>query len=160
MQNARIKNVSEMPLVSSWQALALVAIAILGVLALGFYERRRMFDVLDGALQRSSMATQQALSFRAYGMPPPLQGEREAGARPLPEIPSNGDLSDDDTWKGMQGIWEREALEQAQAEQHRVDVITAALKDAQARRAAELEAQDKLAPSEPAGHRDLEPMKP
>lgn len=107
---------------------------VFGLLALGLYCARRMFDLLDAHSQRVS--TQPRVPSQIVV---PVQPHAEAA----PPVPS--DLSSDGDWNELQAMWAKEAVEQQQREDQRAEVINRALHEAQARKAAQLAAKGKLA---------------
>lgn len=120
----------------------LLALAFLGELWLGYLGRKRMAEALELALEREHMLAMKLVSSRAEPAPrqsvPSLRAEAGAPAgagKPLPEMPVGHELSDDDVWRDLNREWAREALEAKQAEQERADILTARLREVQARRA-------------------------
>ena len=126
--------------------LALLALAILGVLALGFYLARRSFDLHENNMQRI-LAEVGRQSRVAVSPPPPAMSASER-AEPLPPVPS--DLANDEDWRELNALWAREALDQKQREEARASALTDSLRRAQEQQAARLAALGKLAAADAA----------
>ena len=130
--------------VATLALLAILALAFLGIMALGFYDRRRMFDILLESTQRNAMLAHSALSRGVPSMPPPpvtSMAERAGAASPS--------LADDETWKALNAQWESEAVELQADQDRRSAIITASIRAAQEQQAAVLRAQGKLSDESP-----------
>lgn len=125
--------------------LALLALAILGVLGLGFYERRKMFALLTDTMQRNSTIAHALARVSLAGPPSPALAPPPA-SDPAPEPAGGGDLENDEEWERWKKSCEAEARRESERETAFAKMLQDSLLERQRQHAATLAAKGQLEP--------------